>query len=247
MNPSPESTAILAELRKYLSPRIADLYFQLVFAAVPKVTESSVGKLQPGQLLLQVGKQLKSLRIPRSTLYWCLARLVEIGLIHMTKSGSRTVVTVLAFAHPATTPELVQAPPPPPTRKKTAALKAFAEDHPGMRLSRTLFQFMALRLPSLKEPNFQSWAREADMLLRIDGRTYEEADKVLRWSQKNPFWQRNILSPAKLRAQFDRLQMEMQNDRSATPHQEQLRPRPFVPSAAERRYERLQAAIERFA
>lgn len=54
-----------------------------------------------------------------------------------------------------------------------------------------------------------SWALEFDRMLRIDGRKGDRAEEVLRWSQADVFWNKNILSADKFRKQYDRLEMKM--------------------------------------
>lgn len=46
-------------------------------------------------------------------------------------------------------------------------------------------------------------------MLELDGRSPERVEAVIRWSQRDPFWSMNILSPAALRKHFDRLELEM--------------------------------------
>jgi hypothetical protein len=46
---------------------------------------------------------------------------------------------------------------------------------------------------------------EMDRLLRLDGATVEEAEKVLRWAMADSFWQSNILSPKSFRKHYKRL------------------------------------------
>lgn len=47
----------------------------------------------------------------------------------------------------------------------------------------------------------------ARLLLDKDGRTVEEAEMVIRWSQQDHFWRGNILSMAKLREKFDQMRL----------------------------------------
>lgn len=53
--------------------------------------------------------------------------------------------------------------------------------------------------------SMDKWAEDIERLHRIDGRTYEQIGYMIRWTQKDPFWQQNILSAKKLREQFDNL------------------------------------------
>jgi hypothetical protein len=50
-----------------------------------------------------------------------------------------------------------------------------------------------------------AWITDMERLIRIDERAPSEIARVIRWSQADDFWSRNILSPATLRKQFDRL------------------------------------------
>lgn len=69
--------------------------------------------------------------------------------------------------------------------------------------------------PAAKAPNLQRWAREFDLMFRVDGREPREVAKVIDWCQADPFWLTNILSPAKLRKQYDRLLLTMKNPRAS--------------------------------
>ena len=50
-------------------------------------------------------------------------------------------------------------------------------------------------------------------MLRIDKRTPEEIEEVIRWCQNDSFWQANILSTKKLREKFDQLAIKMQKQK----------------------------------
>lgn len=53
------------------------------------------------------------------------------------------------------------------------------------------------------------WLTEMDKLNRIDGRPWDEINNVIDWCQHDSFWRTNILSPAKLRKQYDQLKLKM--------------------------------------
>ena len=63
--------------------------------------------------------------------------------------------------------------------------------------------------PKLKLPNIEKWAADIEKINRLDGRSYEDIEKVIRWI-KTPgnFWFANIMSGNKLRLQFSRLYIE---------------------------------------
>lgn len=53
--------------------------------------------------------------------------------------------------------------------------------------------------------SLESWAEDINKLFRIDGRTYEQIEYMIRWVQKDTFWSTNILSARKLREKFNDL------------------------------------------
>jgi len=82
-----------------------------------------------------------------------------------------------------------------------------------MRLAVLLLGLIRQRNPQHKEPDLQKWARDFDLMHRQDGREYEKIRRIIIWSQADTTpapgqtfcWANNILSPAKLRKQFDQL------------------------------------------
>ena len=72
-----------------------------------------------------------------------------------------------------------------------------------------LFNLIRERRSTFKKPGLDKWAKAVDLMIRKDGREAAEIEQVIRWSQKDEFWQDNILSTAKLRKQFDQLAMKM--------------------------------------
>jgi hypothetical protein len=88
-------------------------------------------------------------------------------------------------------------------------IKTFLSDSIEIRLSELLLGKILSRNPNQKKPNIQTWAKDVDRMIRIDKRTPEDIRAVVEWCQADPFWQNNILSTAKMRKQFDQLQMKM--------------------------------------
>ena len=60
-----------------------------------------------------------------------------------------------------------------------------------------------------KKPNIDSWAMDIEKINRLDGRSYDEIEKVIRWVKiPGNFWFTNIMIAKKLRMQFSRLFIE---------------------------------------
>lgn len=99
----------------------------------------------------------------------------------------------------------------------------YMSDSNEYRLAVYLFNYIKKNNPKAREPNFQKWAKQFDYILRIDKRELEEVKELIKFSQQHEFWYKNILSPDKLRKQYDRLMLEMDSVR-ATNDREDLAP-----------------------
>ncbi|MDO4536263.1 MAG: hypothetical protein Q4B63_10710 [Clostridium perfringens] len=97
--------------------------------------------------------------------------------------------------------------------KRNTKKNLFVENSNEMMLSKLLFSLMQNNNPNVRKPDFQRWSKEFDSILRIDKRNVEEVKKVIGWSQRDLFWKSNILSPSKLRKQYDSLVLKMKNDK----------------------------------
>ena len=80
------------------------------------------------------------------------------------------------------------------------------------RLAEHLFSKIQSRNNQFKKPDLTAWAKEIDLMIRIDGRDPPAIQAVIDWCQNDEFWQNNILSTGKLRKQFDQLSMKMRSN-----------------------------------
>ena len=76
-------------------------------------------------------------------------------------------------------------------------------------LSKFFFSKLKENNPNQKAPNFSTWDKHFDYMLRIDKREFEEIKQVIAWAQADDFWHTNVRSPEKLRQQFDTLIIKM--------------------------------------
>jgi len=88
-----------------------------------------------------------------------------------------------------------------PTQKP----KIFPADSDAMVLSRYMHQLIKTQNPECREPNFNSWAKDMDAILRLDKRPVTGIKAVMVWAQQDSFWCANILCPGKLREKYDQL------------------------------------------
>lgn len=79
------------------------------------------------------------------------------------------------------------------------------------RLVALLAELMVANNPKAKtSPTSKGWKDPIRLLLDRDGHEPEAVERVIRWCQADDFWRTNILSPSKLRKQFDQLTLKMQ-------------------------------------
>lgn len=55
------------------------------------------------------------------------------------------------------------------------------------------------------------WLQDMERLNRIDGRTWEQITAAIIWVQNDSFWRSNVMSPDKLRKQYDQLRLKAQS------------------------------------
>ena len=91
---------------------------------------------------------------------------------------------------------------------KSQSPRRYGDDSPYLKMAQYLFNWIKQNNPSAKEPNYQKWADDFRKLSEIDKRSKKDIKQIIDWSQKDNFWQTNILSPAKLRKHFDKLTMQ---------------------------------------
>ena len=91
--------------------------------------------------------------------------------------------------------------------------KTFADNSVEMKLSKQLLNHILSRKPDYKQPNIQTWCKAISRIIEIDHRAEHKISAVIDWCQRDLFWANNILSPDKLRKQFDALELKMQEER----------------------------------
>jgi hypothetical protein len=97
----------------------------------------------------------------------------------------------------------------PPKAKKPP--KSFAEDSIPMQAARFMWSYVREWSPSALEPTpagYQAWARDVDLMFRLDGRTPAAFNELLDWIDSAPVgksgftWRKNALCPDTLRARW---------------------------------------------
>lgn len=93
--------------------------------------------------------------------------------------------------------------------KRATRSKLKFETH-HLKLAELLYKQIQSNLPNFKEPNLEMWANEFRLIMERDKREGEEVQNLIIKSQSDDFWKKNILSPSKLRKQYDRLVIEFE-------------------------------------
>ena len=101
---------------------------------------------------------------------------------------------------------------PRPKHKK----RVYDKDSDYYKLSEFFISQIKQNNPNFKDPNIQKWSDDFRKIVEIDDRDKHEVAMLIKWVQKDSFWMANVLSPAKLKKQYDSLIMRMNN--SSEPH-----------------------------
>ena len=82
------------------------------------------------------------------------------------------------------------------------------EIHAACNLLADLIEANGSRRPAVND----KWLSDMERLHKIDERSWEQITKAIEWCQADDFWRGNILSPAKLRKQYDQLRLAAQRN-----------------------------------
>lgn len=69
---------------------------------------------------------------------------------------------------------------------------------------------------NFKEPRIESWAEQVRLIRERDNKTHREICELFKWANQDTFWQSNILSPKKLRAKWDELEIKSKGTNQAS-------------------------------
>lgn len=88
-----------------------------------------------------------------------------------------------------------------------------------------LFNKMQVNNPDIKQPNLDKWSNDFRLIREIDKRNDEQIKYLINWTQNDDFWKSNILSPSKLRKQWDQLVVKIKTEKEKN-HKPQTVPKP---------------------
>lgn len=82
------------------------------------------------------------------------------------------------------------------------------DDIEDRRLAGWIFELVRKLNPNHRPPPWKAWQRELRLMRERDGRTRHQIAALFKWANNDPFWRLNILSPSKLRKQWDQLEVK---------------------------------------
>lgn len=78
-----------------------------------------------------------------------------------------------------------------------------------LKAAQWMFTKILIATPAAREPNWPAWANDVRLMRAALKASHREICEVFEWANADHFWQTNILSPAKLRAQWPTLKAQM--------------------------------------
>lgn len=107
---------------------------------------------------------------------------------------------------------------------KTLRSKLKFETH-HLQLAKLLLKEIKKNKDNFKEPNLDEWANTFRLMMERDKREGKEIQDAILFCQSHHFWYKNILSADKLRKQYDRLSLEMEDNKPKTQPKERKKSR----------------------
>jgi len=96
--------------------------------------------------------------------------------------------------------------------------KKFSDE--DLKIAQQMFSRIKDLNSGAKEPNFESWANDIRLMRDQDQRTHSDIQQLFEWANQHVFWKANILSPSKLRKQWDTLTIQKNNGPNAEASQD---------------------------
>lgn len=98
-------------------------------------------------------------------------------------------------------------------KKIISPKQAYDESSIYFQLANYLYKKILSLNPEHKQPNIQKWCDSFRLMIEKDNRTEEQIRYVIDWVNNDPFWGANILSPDKLRKQFDSIIIKIKSEK----------------------------------
>jgi len=188
--------------------------------------------LESGQFVFGRQQAAADLDLSENVIRTCLTRLISTNNLTIKTTNKYSIITIVNWHsyqngqeenhqqnHQQLNQEVTSKSPTSHHIQEVKTLKKETFSPESLRLSGLLADLILKNNPDHsrlsnggRDSTVNRWAVDIDKLIRIDRQTPEMVEKVLRWSQADSFWQANILSGSKLREQWDRLKVQMQND-----------------------------------
>ncbi len=179
-------------------------------------------KIKPGQFIFGSNKATQELNISKSTIHYWISFLISERYIERKIFPKYSIITILNWneyqgverkTDAGLNADETQSSPIKETNKNVKNVKNIVKYNPqSLKLAKLLYELIKKENPAwYLKPNWDKWAEDIEKIVRIDGRTYEQVEWMVRWTQADSFWRQNILSPAKLRAKFNDLIIRAKN------------------------------------
>ena len=97
--------------------------------------------------------------------------------------------------------------------KKKPSSPGFSEN--DLKLADFMYAKIQQLNPGHKKPNLDKWANTIRLIRERDNKTHNDIESLFTWANNNNFWKTNILSPAKLRDQWDTLTIQRQQNETS--------------------------------
>lgn len=172
---------------------------------------------RPGQFITSLPSLAKASGCSIQNIRTALKRFKKYEFLTEQVTGTGRLITVINWGKYQAKPEDLtgevtegqQTPNRPltPNKKNKNDKKIYTPESQPYILAEYLLKKIRENNSNYKQPNIQNWALIMDRLIRLDNRQPGEVKTIIDFSQEDEFWKINILSPDKLRKQYDQLKI----------------------------------------
>lgn len=198
-------------------PYYLKLWLYCLMKATHKEHEQLVGnqmvKLMPGEFVIgrkvlanDLNKEMKPSQKQSELSWWrYLNNLEKWDMLTIKKTNKFSIISIVKWTEYQEAEPPSQNKPPSDGKKKEPSPKKYEEESIPFKLAQYLSSEIKKNLPEFKEPDLQKWADEMRKIVEIDKRNPKQVSQLIKWTQQNDFWWKNVMSPSKLRKQYDKL------------------------------------------
>ena len=126
-----------------------------------------------------------------------------------TKGGTKDEPNTNPSPSSSSSPSSLSSPPPPPPPEGESSCRSYRFDEEDSATAAWMLGLIRDLKPNFQEPNLDEWSNTIRLMRERDKKPNADIRDLFTHANNDDFWQNNILSPGKLRKQWDQLDLKL--------------------------------------